>query len=335
MNFGLLDQIAALRWVRDNIAEFGGDPSNVTIFGQSAGAQSVLALFASPLARGLFSKGIAQSPYGIPSHTRGKARATGINVADSLGLKGASGTLAELRAVPAKRFETLTAATVSLQPNFIVGDAALPKPILEVFQKGGEARLPLIIGNTSDDASVVETSGFDPGEIMRRTGVARVALRKMYPEAKTDSTLGREVLRDVLYSAFVRRIAEAHAKRAPAWRYYFGYLPTRSRDSATGVGHGEEIPFVMGTVGVGTPSPSTVSAEDRDMSQRIGGYWIAFATDGKPTPAGAMDWPQSTSSRDRTMVFGQPDVVETNFMRTRLRLFSGMLSALGTLAGRK
>ena len=142
VNFGLLDQIAALRWIRQNIAAFGSDPGNVTIFGQSAGAESVPALFTSPLAKSLFQKGIAQSQYGIPSHTLTQARATAAQVATALQLNGAPATAADLHAVPAEAFEKLDANELSLAPGFIVGDPAVPKPILEVFQSGGEAPVP-------------------------------------------------------------------------------------------------------------------------------------------------------------------------------------------------
>ena len=93
-NFGLLDQMAALRWVQRNIDAFGGDPQQVTLFGQSAGAQSVLALMSSPMARGLFQRAVAQSPYGIPSHSRAQARETGVRVTQALGLRGERANLA-------------------------------------------------------------------------------------------------------------------------------------------------------------------------------------------------------------------------------------------------
>jgi len=139
-NFGLLDQIAALKWVQKNISAFGGNPGNVTIFGQSAGAESVLALYSSPFARGLFHKGIAQSPYGIPSHSLEKARTVGVAIASDLGLGGIRASASQLRAVPAEKFAEFQKPELNLSPGFIAGDAALPTTILDTFQK--KSRLP-------------------------------------------------------------------------------------------------------------------------------------------------------------------------------------------------
>ena len=151
MNFGLLDQITALKWVQQNIAQFGGDAGNVTIMGQSAGGKSVLALFASPLARGLFHKGIAQSSYVVPDATRAKALEVGAKVADALKLNGANATAAQLRAIEPERFAALKGQGLSNSPVPIRGDKVLPQSIQDAFAAGKEAPLPLIVGNTSDD----------------------------------------------------------------------------------------------------------------------------------------------------------------------------------------
>ncbi|MEO5881062.1 MAG: carboxylesterase family protein, partial [Caldimonas sp.] len=223
-NFGLLDQVEALHWVKRNIAAFGGDPGEVTIFGQSAGAESVLALYASPLARGLFARGIAQSPYGIPGHRLAQASANGIGIAARLGLPGAEATAAALRAVPAESFAGLDGPGLSLAPAFVIGDRALPDSILGAFQRGTEAMLPLVVGSTSDDSSVAVAFGIDPAALVKKLGAARIAVRTLYPRDTDDAELGRQVVRDVVFTTFAKRIAWLHAERAPTWRYFFDYV---------------------------------------------------------------------------------------------------------------
>ena len=334
VNFGLLDQIAALRWVRENIAAFGGDAQNVTIFGESAGAQSVLALFSSPLARDLFHKGIAQSPYGFPSHSRAKALTTGIAVASAVGAGGASASLAQLRAVSAERFTGLKGADVSLHSAAIVGDAALPEPVLATFQRGREAALPLVIGSNSDEASVALAFGIEPAALVRRLGAARIAIKPLYPGQNDEALLGREVVRDAAFTAFVRRIAYLHSTRAPTWRYYYSRVPASLRTTWPGVPHGGEIADVFG-VGDGCGClPAPLTDVDRAASRRVGDYWFGFARNGEPASTNDIAWPRDGRERAQTMEFGDESVVRTDFMKPRLNAFIGALNVLGMFSKR-
>jgi len=334
VNFGLFDQIAVLRWVKDNIAVFGGDPGNVTLFGESAGAQSVLALFTSPLARTLFHRGIAQSAYGIPSHSRAKAREVGVAVAKAVGLAGAQATAAQLRDVPSETLAGLEGPGLSLAPGLVVGDAALPEPILAAFQSGKEAPLPLVLGNNSDEASVAVAFGVDPAALIRRLGAARVAVKPLYPDVADDAQLGREVVRDVVFGAYARRLAYLHSARSATWRYYFSRVPDGAIGRQPGVPHGGEIADIFGVDdGCGClPAPRTEA--DRAASQGIGDRWVAFARDGDPNAGTQPAWPRDSRARWNVLEFGAAPAVRVDFMKRRLNTFIGALNVLGFFAER-
>ena len=335
VNFGLLDQIAALKWVRDNIAAFGGDPGKVTVFGESAGGQSVLALFASPKARGLFHRGIVNSADGTPSNSRAKARVVSLKVAASLGADEKA-TAAQLRAIPQQRFATaFDGAGMSLAPSFVVGDASLPDTILASFQKQRQAKLPLIIGSNSDEATVAAAFGLDTADVVKRLGAGRILLKPLYPGVTDDAELGRQAVRDLVFTAFAKRIAYLHAQRAPTWRYYFSHVQTGLRPQPPGVGHGSEIAFVMGTGDSCRCLGMPFSDADRVVSRTVGDYWFAFARNGMPTAPDAPAWPKDATRRAQVMEFTDTPTVQTNFMQARLNVMIGALKGIGGYLGRK
>lgn len=312
-NFGLLDQIAALRWVRHNVARFGGDPENVTIAGQSAGAESVLALFASPMARGLFHKGIVQSAYGLASQPLVQARSTAVAIARHLKLRGSEATAVALRALPADAFADPATDGASPGPTFVDGDAVLPAPILETFLDGAEARLPLVIGSTSDDGAIAAALGLEPAAIAKRLAAAGINVKALYPKNSSTEQLDREIARDVVFTTFARRIAWLHAIRAPTWRYYFDH----AGDDPAGMPSGAEVAFALGTIDICGCVGESVTDTDRDVSTRTTARWVGFARSGDPSPDDPGAWPRDRRQGARSLEIGASDTVRHDFMKRR------------------
>ncbi|MEO6064977.1 MAG: carboxylesterase family protein, partial [Lysobacterales bacterium] len=309
---------------------FGGDPGKVTLFGQSAGAQSVLALMSSPLARDLMQRAGVQSAYGLPARPRAKARETGVRVASAVGLPGADASAEQLRSVPAERLAALEGNDLSLAPGFIVGDPVVPVAPVEAFRAGKQARIPMLIGSNSDETSVALVFGVQPAQLVKKLGVGGVLVRPLYRDVKDDTELGRQVVRDAIFTAFARRIAVLHAANAPVWRYYFSRVPDGLRGKQPGVPHGGEVPAVFGTADLCACTGATPTDGDRAAAQGVTARWVAFARDGKPDVPGLPAWPADAKFKNVLLEIGDKQVVRPAFMRHRLNTFN----AAGNLLGR-
>jgi para-nitrobenzyl esterase len=324
-NCGLLDQIAALRWVRRNIAAFGGDPRRVTIFGQSAGAQSVIADLVSPLSRGLFARAIVQSAryqdqgVGIWStRTLAQQQAEGLAIAAKLGVGNGPGAAAALRAVPANQLEATTApaspAGVHLliqppDPSFqpVIDGYVLPDEPWRLLKEGRWARVPLLIGSDRDETgmwlgSIGPSSGGSViGALRSRVrwvaGPDWPALSAQFPSSAYGSLL-RATSRMVTvleFNAPARFAAQcASSQHVPTYLYCFSRVPP---GDTLGAHHGAEIPYVFDSLNPARLSRPALSA-DLALARAMSSYWANFAATGDPNSAGLPHWPRFAPAKD-------------------------------------
>ena len=314
-DYAFMDQIAALQWVRRNVASFGGDPRNVTIFGESAGGISVNALLMSPLARGLFAKAIIESGAGRDngsplrplSGAADSAEAMGIRLAWLLGIGGEGPrALAALRALPAARLVGgLDLHTESSDPTFVgpILDARLyPGVPTNVYAAGGGARVPVMIGTNTEEGGPAIPASLPA--LWRTFGVDSAAARRIYDPD------GRRTLEEAAAAAggdrwmaeparAIARILSARGQRV--YEYRFGYVATARRKTWWGAPHASEIPYVFDTVSARYGKEA--SRADEAMARIVHAYWIAFARSGRPDPPGQPAWPEYHQSSDELMSF--------------------------------
>ena len=325
-NYGLLDMVAALEWVRDNIETFGGDPGRVMIFGESAGGGAVMSVMLMPQAEGLYHRAIAQSnyirgwdrPLDAPARGWEPAEAQGVRIGEALGASGdeAAEQLAAMRATSAA--EVLAASNRDAGNTFRntgnvwapnVDGWSIPDDPLAMYEAGRQHEVPLITGLMGNEGSLF-TRNMDIADV----GSFEAYVQEVYPEhaeqmlahyavdSPESATAGMDkLIHDFLFAGPVRAHAEAHAKgMSPVWLYHFTHAPPTAWGATLGAHHAAELVYVFGTLtrtddggerplGLGTLGDFTEA--DFRLSETVRNYWIQFAATGNPNRPDLPDWP--------------------------------------------
>jgi para-nitrobenzyl esterase len=338
-NYGLADMVASLRWVQRNIAAFGGDPSNVTVFGQSAGAMAIGSLVTSPETKGLFQRAIGQSGSWMglgPSPampTRARAEETGKGAADEAGVT----TIEQLRAM-----STADVTAKFRGAGMIVDGWIIPEDPSDVFAAGRQNTVDVLVGSNRDDLSFAPQNA-TPEQFEQRArarwGELADQFLSLYPHA-TDEEASKSQADSSNDGAFWHmRLFADHQKSEgrQAWLFYFAQNPPGPAGQPPfPAAHASEIPYAFNNLGKpalfpdpSDPALSAASAPDLKVADQMSSYWVNFARTGNPNGPGLPTWEEhQVGGSERAMILDAEPSTEHLPTKARLELFDKLYAQM-------
>lgn len=324
VNYGTMDQIAALAWVRDNIAAFGGDPRQVTIFGHSAGGVSVNVLMATPASQGLFHRAIAQgsglllegSRYafrrGLPGAFGPSSQDVGMDLAAHFGIQGSDAEMAQkLRALsPEAIVDYQEAQLINFNP--VVDGRLLPDDVVRIFEQGRQHDVPYIGGANSWEWNQIADVPLIGKWFLATAMLDGLSSEDLAPfdDQWTRIGVSQRWFAEGVFLTSTRYLAKQMKNvRSPGYLYHVTYVQKSLRGEVPGAGHGVEVPFIFGVLRerpeISRPQTAALAPEDFAWGDRVRQYWINFARTGDPNGPGLPAWPAYRPETDQAMVLGE------------------------------